>query len=167
MPPRAHAIIVATSLSAALGALSACTGLEPAAIGAGATAAESGVTFFSKGKARSFEPAVYGDVVAAVDRAAAALAFHRASDQRTDSRGRAVALDAPEQTRARLVFLDEHDESIVIVVERRTANITMLQSDVGVLGFTGLAATLTGRVQAELRVHGAYERVAPSPRASD
>lgn len=151
-------VVLTTIVACTLSFSAGCTGLEPAAIGAGATAAESGVTFFSKGKARSFEPAVYSDVLAAVRAAGAALAFEVRSDERADGRGRVVPPGDAAERRARLVFADEKGETIVIVVERRTERITMLQSDVGVLGLTGLATTLTARVQAELRASGAYGR---------
>lgn len=141
-----------------------CTGLEPAAIGAGASAAESGVTFFTRGKARSFEPVLFTDAVAAVRAAVERLKF--AADagefEFTDERGDLVAEESPAARRARMVYTDELDESIVVVVARRTEHVTMIQTDVGTFGLTGLAAALTAQIKEELRRMEAYRRVQPA-----
>jgi hypothetical protein len=130
-------------LSAAAAFTPACTGLEPAALTAGASAAETGVTFFVKGKARSFEVAGFEDALTAMRRAGDELAFRLDEEEITDRR-------------ARLVYFDENHTSIVVVVERRTLRVTMLQTDVGTFGPPGLATVLLNRAQSQLKEMGAY-----------
>lgn len=117
--------------------LGACTGLEPAIIGAGATAAETGVTVFTKGKAVRFEPARYEDVLTALRAAAKRLALNFQEDEL-------------EERRARLVYTDDRTGNIVAVVEARTEHVTMVQADVGTFGYSGLANLLVSETNAEL-----------------
>ena len=63
--------------AAALAASSACTGLEPAAIGAGASVASSAVTIFDKGKARLVDRSTFEETVAAARHAGEALSLRR------------------------------------------------------------------------------------------
>lgn len=124
-------------------ALPACTGLEPAAVSAGASAAESGVSIFTQGKVQKFEPAPYERVLAAMRESAAVLDLRLTEE---DSAGH----------RSRLVFRDELNASIVVVVQLRTSTITWVQGDVGTLGRTALASLLLTEVGNRLRAGGAY-----------
>lgn len=150
-----------------------CTGLEPAAISAGASAAQSGVTFFSRGKLRSFELVGFDDAVVAVRRAAARLSLQTVEDQvhapgqRRDagreagsSPGDYADSGRPGESslngRARISLRDERGASVVVVVERRTATVTFIQADVGLLGDTGLSSLLLMETYDELREMGAY-----------
>lgn len=117
--------------------LGACTGLEPAIVGAGATAAETGVTIFTKGKVVRFEAARYQDVLTALRAAAQRLALNFEEDELEDRR-------------ARLVYSDDRTGNIVAVVEARTEVITMVQADVGTFGYAGLANLLVSETNAEL-----------------
>lgn len=142
--PRPRTAPRAPLLAALAGAAAAgCTGLEPAAVSAGATAAQSGISILERGKARSFELARFPDVVDALRRAGERLELRLTTDQADDHR-------------ARLVFRDERGESVVAVVERRTGAVTLLQTDVGVFGNVGLATLLMNQVYAELARAGRY-----------
>ncbi len=59
---------------------SACTGLEPAAISAGASAAQTGATFITQGKLTKFEAVTFDDAVAAMRAAASRLSLKLVSD---------------------------------------------------------------------------------------
>jgi hypothetical protein len=152
---------------------SGCTGLEPAAISAGASAAQSGVTLFSRGKLRSFELVEFDDAVAALRVAAKRLSLEveeeevhvvrsvRANgreagtapgDYSDSGRGGGAALNG----RARFALRDERGASVVVVIERRTATVTFIQADVGLLGDTGLSSLLLMETYDELREMGAY-----------
>jgi hypothetical protein len=139
--PRTAAILALAALLAVCQA--GCTGLEPAAVSAGATAAQSGITILERGKARSYELARYPDVVAAMKLAAGRL-------------GLAQTIDEVGEARARMVFKDDHGDSIVAVVERRTGSITLVQTDVGVLGATGMGTLLLNQTFAEIARAGHY-----------
>lgn len=172
----AGVLAVSGMLAGALGMVS-CTGLEPAAISAGASAAQTGVTFITRGKARTFELAKFEDVVIAVQRAGEKLAF-RAGEEHTpreagdepltaeeqrDAEERARALAEAEdgvledsETRYKMVLYDEQEQWVVVLVERRTANVTMIQTNVGTFGEEGLASLYMRQVFAELHQMGAY-----------
>lgn len=150
-----------------------CTGLEPAAISAGASAAQSGVTFFSRGKLRSFELVEFDDAVTALRAAAARLSLEM---EQEDVHPRAPRRDGGREPgsapgdyadsgrkgesamngRARIALRDERGASVVVVIERRTATVTFIQADVGLLGDTGLASLLLMEAYDELRDMGAY-----------
>lgn len=134
MPARVAVALVLASLSA-------CTGLEPAALSAGASVAQTGVTIFDRGKARTIERADFDDAVAAIRRAAAKLALVQ-------------TVEDPTTGRLRMSFHDERDQSIVVVVERRTETVTMLQADVGAIGEIGWATLLLKQAVAELTIAG-------------
>lgn len=150
-----------------------CTGLEPAAISAGASAAQSGVTFFSRGKLRSFELVKFEDAVEAMRRAGARLSMRLVEENVRDAGEPVGSADAVAATpedqhevdrtgadvpgqRARLVFHDERGGSVVVVIERRTATVTFIQADVGLLGDTGLSSLLLVETYDELREMEAY-----------
>lgn len=124
-----------------LGALPGCTGLELPAISAGAAAAQSGVTFLSRGKAQAFEAASLEDALGAVRRAAEHLTLNSLREEVGEGR-------------ATLRFSDERGQVIVFVIERRAPRITRLQADVGVLGWTELATLFIANVQEELKRNG-------------
>lgn len=132
-------------------AIPACTGLEPAAVGAGASAAESGVAFFAKGQATTFEPVMFVDAVAAARRAANLLNLSITADE--------PGLNRETDRRHRFVFRDERSESTVVVIERRTETITLIHADVGTFGPTPMASLIVNTIMERLRAAGAYERV--------
>ncbi len=121
--------------------LAGCTGLEPAALSAGASVAQTGVTILDRGKARTVERATFDDALNAVRRAAANLSLVQ-------------TVEDPTPGRMRMSFHDERGESLVIVVERRTKTVTLLQADVGALGESGWASLMLRQILAELTVAG-------------
>lgn len=146
--------------------LTACTGLEPAVIGASATAAQSGATFFSRGKFRSFELVRFDDAVIAIRIAAEKLSLAKLEDevqlQRRDASVPAEPIEddaaAPNipGVRARMVVQDDRRQSLVIVIERRSATVTMIQIDAGTFGEAGLASLLLSQTFDNLSEMGAY-----------
>lgn len=145
--------------------LSACTGLEPAVIGASATAAQSGATFFSRGKFRSFELVRFDDAVVAVRVAAEKLSLAKLEDEVQLQRAASVPAEPIEDdaaapnipgVRARMVVQDDRGQSLVIVIERRSATVTMIQIDAGTFGEAGLASLLLSQTFDNLSEMGAY-----------
>ncbi len=155
--------------------LFSCTGLEPAAISAGASAAQTGVTFITRGKARTFELASFDDVVTAVHRAGDKLGMKSGDDPSVrepidepltaseQARAKAEAEAAGPNgvlentdTRHKVSFYDEHNEWVVVLVERRTPSVTMIQTNVGTFGEEALASLFMRQVFAELNKMNAY-----------
>jgi len=159
-----RSILIALGLLAA--AAGGCTGLEPAVIGASATAAQSGATFFSRGKFRSFELVRFDDAVVAIRAAAEKLSLAKREDEVTPARGSAASQSrqadgddsAPNipGVRARIVVRDDRGQSLVIVIERRTATVTVIQIDAGTFGEAGLASLLLSQTFDNLAEMGAY-----------
>lgn len=127
-----------------------CTGLEPAAIGAGASAAETSASFFAKGQVTSFEAVGFDDAVTAAREAAGVLRLRIVEDEPGDADRAGI--------RHRFVVRDERRESTVIVIERRTEAVTMIHADVGTFGPTPLANLIVNMTLDRLRKSGAYER---------
>ncbi|MBX3386669.1 MAG: DUF3568 family protein [Phycisphaeraceae bacterium] len=132
-------------------ALPACTGLEPAAISAGASAAQTGATVFTQGKLTTFEPVEFHEAVESLRIAADRLNLQL----RIDEPGEGDETDR----RIRLVYDDERKQSFVVVIQRRTATITRISVDVGTYGPVGMANLLILEMIDELRSRGAYDRV--------
>lgn len=130
--------------------LPACTGLEPAAISAGASAAQTGASFLTQGKLSKFEPVLYEDAVAAMYAAVGKLSLRTRADE--------PGSGEDEGERLRLVVEDEHGESAVIVVERRTLTMTRVQVDVGTFGAVGAANLLMSKFLEDLKARDAYQR---------
>lgn len=141
-----------------------CTGLEPAVIGAGASAAQSGATFFSRGKFRSFELVRFNDAVVAMREAAGKLSLTTIESE--VRRGREAGAREPDDAgepgieeageRARMVFRDDRGQSLVVVIQKRTATVTMIQIDAGTFGEAGLASLLLSQTFDNLSEMGAY-----------
>lgn len=154
--PRTSALSVAALASVLLAGLglTSCTGIEPAIVGAGATAAESSASLFERGKVTAFEAVQFGDAVDAV----------RVTAERLDLR---IVCDEPSEGDEagryhRFVLRDEEGESLVVSVERRTESITRIHADVGTFGPTPLVGLVMNRTIETLRRTGAYERVWPT-----
>jgi hypothetical protein len=123
------------------GAAGGCTGLEPAALEAGTTVAQTGVTMFDKGKARTVELARFDEVVQAARLAAARLSLKQVGEH-------------PSTDRLRMAFEDDRRGSIVVVIEARSETMTMIQADVGVFGETGIASLVVKQILTELTNKG-------------
>lgn len=118
-------LTAATTLGAA-----GCTGLEPSAVSAGASVAQSGVTFFGRGKAQSFELATVEEVAAAVRRTGERMALERTADT-TDDDGN-----------VRITYRDEERQYVDVTIRRRTPAVTQVKTDVGIFGNSGLSGLL-------------------------
>src|SRR5262245_30035709 len=133
-----HRALAAALALALCVSLPGCGGVELTAVSAGATVAQSGVALIGRGKAQSFE---YATFVASIE------AFHRAGDKLCLK----LASEKIEEDRARLVFLDDRAEHVIVHIQRRTATVTKLRTDVGLLGSPGLASLLIIKAVEELR----------------
>lgn len=107
--------------------LSGCTGLEPAAVGAGVSAAQSGGAFLSRGKAGSYELATFEESLEAARRAG-------------DTCGFQLDRERPTPHGLVLVYYDDRAQRISVTVERRTESVTLIRANTGPLGPTGLAS---------------------------
>jgi hypothetical protein len=125
------------SLAAAAAWLPACTGLEPAAIGAGATVAQSATTVLDRGKARMVERVGRTDALAAARRAGEALALRLEGER-----------EYPMRTV--LFFRDDHQAPLTVGVEARTATMSLVQVDVGLLGEITMATAFLRQFQESL-----------------
>jgi len=125
-------------------ALCSCTGLEPAALSAGASAAQSGATFFTQGRFTSIELARFDDAERAIRAAAKEMSLRFIEDETGDER-------------TRIVYRDERGQSIVVVVQRRSETVTRIAADVGTFGENGLASLLMRQTAAQLRSMDAYQ----------
>lgn len=124
-------------------ALPACTGLEPALIGAAATGAQTGVTLLAGGELRTFELARFEDVVAAAERSRASLGLDLAKEVRSDDR---VWFD----------FRYDDDRSLKVEILRRTDRVTSIEASVRKKKHRGMAALFLRDLYHELRDADAY-----------
>jgi len=127
-----------TAAALALLVLPACTGVEPTAVSAGTSVAQAGVTIFDRGKVRDVELVRYQDAVTAVQRAADRLSL-------TPTR-----CDETEGKRNCTAFVDDRGDHLVVVIERRTETMTLIQADVGTFGEILIGTLFIRQVQAEL-----------------
>jgi len=129
-------------LTIALLTLPACTGLEPAMIGAAVSGAQTGVTLLAGGEMRSFELARFDDVVAGVERAAASLALEERKAIRDEQR----------------VWFDYryNGRSMTVEILHRTKRVTSVFVSVRKKNHRGMAALLLRDLYHELREAGAY-----------
>lgn len=120
----------------------ACTGLEPALIGAAASGAQTGVTLLEGGELRTFELARFDDVVAGAERAGASLGLELRAENR-----------APER-----VWLDYryNGQSMKVLILRRTDRVTSVEVSLRRKKHRGMAALFLRDLFHELRDAGAY-----------
>lgn len=128
-----------------LNLLVGCAGLETAALSAGLAAAESGVTILGRGKAQVYEVVKMQDAAEAVRRVAASLSL--------EPRG-----EFANEQHTRLVYRDEQGDLLVVIVERRTATLSLLRADAGLFGDVGYARIVLVHTGMELRKMGAEIR---------
>ena len=118
-----------------------CTAcLVSSAPSAGAGAAEAGVTRFEMGKVTRFEIAQYEDVIEASRLAAEDLSLYLKEEK-------------IEENRASFRYLDDKDQKIDLLIERRTDTITYIQVDVGIFGPQGLGLLTLNQILNELAEH--------------
>ena len=104
---------------------------------AGASATEAGVTRSEMGRVTSFEIAQYEDVIEASRLAAENLALDLKEEKIEDNR-------------ASFRYLDDKDQKIDLLIERRTDTLTYIRVDVGIFGPQGLALLTLNQILNEL-----------------
>ena len=122
-------------LASTCGCTTACIMGSAATVGAGA--AEAGVTRFEMGKVTRFEIARYEDVIEASRLAAENLSLDLKEEK-------------IEGNRASFRYLDEKDQKIDLLIERRTDTITYIKVDVGIFGPQGLGLLTLNQILNEL-----------------
>ena len=113
----------------------ACLVGSAATVGAGA--AEAGVTRFEMGRVTRFEIAQYEDVIEASRLAAENLSLNLKEEK-------------IEENRASFSYLDDKDQKIDLLIERRTDTITYIEVDVGIFGPQGLGLLTLNQILNEL-----------------
>ncbi|MEM9167742.1 MAG: hypothetical protein AAGB48_12065 [Planctomycetota bacterium] len=135
--------VIAISLIAPA-SLVGCTGVEPALIGVGVTAAEAGVAIVDGTDVHAFELARYGDVVAALERAVNTLELERYSRRFIDHQH----------------FVDRYrlgnNRSLVVEIRSVTGSVTMVRTEIKSTLHRGMAALLVRQTYHELSEAGAY-----------
>ena len=118
-----------------------CTAcLVGSAVTVGAGAAEAGVTRFEMGRVTRFEIAQYEDVIEASRLAAENLSLDLKEEK-------------IEEDRASFSYLDDKDQKIDLMIERRTDTITYIKVDVGIFGPQGLGLLMLNQILNELAKH--------------
>ena len=116
----------------------ACLVGSAATVGAGAT--EAGVTRFEMGRVTRFEIAQYEDVIEASCLAAENLSLDLKEEK-------------IEENRASFRYLDDKDQKIDLLIERRTDTLTYIRVDVGIFGPQGLGLLTLNQILNELAEH--------------
>ena len=107
---------------------------------AGASATEAGVTRSEMGRVTRFEIAQYEDVIEASRLAAENLSLDLKEEK-------------IEENRASFRYLDDKDQKIDLLIERRTDTLTYIRVDVGIFGPQGLALLTLNQILDELPEH--------------
>jgi len=118
----------------------ACLVGSAATVGAGA--ADAGVTRFEMGRVTRFEIAQYEDVIEASRLAAENLSLDLKEEK-------------IEENRASFRYLDDKDQRIDLLIERRTDTVTYIKVDVGIFGPQGLGLLMLNQILNELAEYGA------------
>ena len=121
------------------------TGCTTATLVTGLSSAPSGVSYTSGygSKVYSYQIVRYEDAVEAVLRAAETLAL---KNKYKDVR----------ETRAELRYIDEKDEAVDILIERRTAKTTFIQVDAGYFGSRGISRLMLLQILGEIGEAGDF-----------
>ena len=122
-------------LASSYGCTTACLVGSAATVGAGAT--EAGVTRFEMGRVTRFEIAQYEDVIVASRLAAKNLSLDLKEEK-------------IEENRASFRYLDDKDQKIDLLIERRTDTLTYIRVDVGIFGPQGLGLLTLNQILSEL-----------------
>ena len=141
--PRAKALLCA--LLSPLLVFPACTGLEPAVIGAAVSGVQTGVTLFSGSRVWSYEYAHFDDVVDTTKSVTDHLELPRTNEN--------------DESEDRYWSAHRYGDSrrlIEIEIRRETDVVTSIRIDVGHRSQRGMAALILRQIFAELRASGAY-----------
>ena len=107
---------------------------------AGASATEAGVTRSEMGRVTRFEIAQYEDVIEASRLAAENLTLDLKEEK-------------IEENRVSFRYLDDKDQKMDLLIERRTDTITYIKVDVGMFGPQGLGLLTLNQILDELPEH--------------
>jgi len=127
--------------------LAGCTGLEPAAIGAGFNAVQAGVTYVSGANAHSYQPAVYEDVYIAALRAGDRLALELYSDRPVSKSGNQI----------KFMFGEFGTHRIVVTITRSTDAVTKVVVNTKKKSTRGMSTLYLQMLTDELVSMGAYD----------
>ena len=127
--------------------LTGCTGLEPAAIGAGFNAVQTGVTYVSGQNAHSYQPAVYEDVYIAAIRAGDRLALELYSDRPVSKSGNQI----------KFMFGEFGTHRIVVTITRSTDAVTEVVVNTKKSSTRGMSTLYLQMLADELATMGAYD----------
>lgn len=142
MPPATRRIASRLAAVALALVLPGC-GVELGILAAGASAAQSGVSFFSRGRLHSYEVVRMEEVVIASDRAAETLALRRINQRF-------------EEDRVWRYYQDGQGQKIEVEIQERTSRVTAVTIDVGSLGKRGMASLYLRQLLDELSEMDAY-----------
>ena len=127
--------VLCVLLASTYGCTTACIMGSAATVGAGAT--EAGVTRFEMGRVTRFEIAQYEDVIVASRLAAENLSLDLKEEK-------------IEENRASFKYLDDKDQKIDLLIERRTDTLIYIRVDVGIFGPQGLGLLMLNQILSEL-----------------
>lgn len=127
-----------------LALMTGCTGLEPGMIGVGMTAVQQGVTYVSGVDSYSFQPASFGDTLAAATQAGESLGLELYNNR------------AINETHTELRFRFDKDDRLVVEIEHQTDRVTLVQLNVKKKSRRGMGALYMRAITHELRKAGAY-----------
>ena len=135
-----NAVILAALciLSASTYGCAAC--LVSSAPTAGAGAADAGVTRFEMGRVTRFEIAQYENVIEASRVAAENLSL-------------ALKKEKIEENQASFRYVDDKDQKIDLLIERRTDTVTYIKVNVGTFGPQSLSLLMLNQILHELPEH--------------
>lgn len=130
-----------------IGTISLCfgTGCTTGILISGASSAPAGVSGASGigSKVASYQVVRYEDAVKCAIRAAEALSLHHTSKE-------------IKEDRAELRYADEKDQSVDIVIERRSASLTTIEVNAGIFGPNGFTRLVLLQIIEELEQAKAY-----------
>lgn len=127
--------------------LSGCTGLEPAALGAGFTAVKTGAVYVLGVDAYSYQPAVYQDVFIAAINAGDRLAMDLYSERKISE----------TRHELRYKFGDLAQDRMVVTVTRTTDSVTKVEINVKESADSGMSTLYMRMMAAHLTANNAYD----------
>ncbi|GAB5496546.1 MAG: hypothetical protein Phyf2KO_16260 [Phycisphaerales bacterium] len=129
------------------GSLAGCTGLEPAAIGAGITAAQTGAVYVFGVDAYSYQPALYQDVFLSAIYAGDRLALDMYSERKIS--------DARHELRYN--FGDLKQDRLIVTITRATDAVTKVELNVKEQADSGMSTLYIRMMSAHLIENNAYD----------
>lgn len=137
--------LLAASLLA--GSLAGCTGIEPAAIGAGFTAVQTGAVYVFGVDAYTYQPALYQDVFLAAIYAGDRLALDLYSERKISE----------TRHELRYNFGDYNQDRLVVTITRATDAVTKVELNVKEQADSGMSTLYMRMMAAHLVENNAYD----------